>query len=100
MTHLCQGEFEIDASLAVTWYNAPNSASAIDATINFIIIELTWNAPFKQIGSPFLGFHSMKICLHKWLHAFGSDKYAVSECTFNIMSGAWKCIFASSLCNR
>jgi hypothetical protein len=57
------------------WYNALSSASAVDATANLMILKLTWNAPFKQIGSSFFCFHPMKKCPHAWLQAFASNKY-------------------------
>ena len=49
------------------WYNALSSSSAADATTNLRIIELTWNALFKQMGSPFFGIHPMKKFPHAQL---------------------------------
>ncbi len=70
------------------WYNAPSSASAADATTSCSIVELTWNAPFKRMGSQFFGIQPMKKWPHAWLLAFASDKYDASECMFSIMSDA------------
>jgi hypothetical protein len=40
--------------------SAPSSASAADATTNFIICVLTWEASLSFIGCPSLGIDPMK----------------------------------------
>ena len=64
----------------------PSSASAADATTNFIICALTWNAPLSFIGCPSLGIDPKKKFSHMRLQAFGSDRYDASEWMFMIMS--------------
>jgi hypothetical protein len=51
-------------------------------------------------GSPSLGDHPIKKCLHAQLQTSDSDKQEVSEWTFMIMSEAWKQIVASEFVAR
>ena len=68
--------------------NAPNSASAADATTNRSIAHNVWNAPFSLMGLPSVGNAPMKKCPHALLRAFGSLRYDASEWMFNTISDA------------
>jgi hypothetical protein len=77
--------------------NAQSSASAAEATTNFIICVLIWKAPLRVVGCPSQGINPMKTYPHVRLRAFGSDKYDASKWMFMIMSDLWKRILASGL---
>ncbi len=68
--------------------NAPNSASAADATTNRTIAHNVWNAPFSLMGLPSIGNVPMKKCPHALLRAFSSLRYDASEWMFNTISDA------------
>jgi hypothetical protein len=54
------------------WNNVPSLASAVDATMNLIIVEFVWNAPFNFIGLLSYGIQPMKKCPHALLQALVS----------------------------
>ena len=96
----CPRLFYVVQNIMPSWQlrnSSPSSASAADATKNFIICVLTWKAPLRVIGCPSLGIDPMKKYPHVQLRAFGLDRYDTSEWMFMIMSDLWKRIFASGL---
>ncbi len=75
--------------------NAPNSASATDATTNRSIAHNVWNAPFSLMGLPSICNAPMKKFPHALLQAFGSLRYDASKWMFNTISDAWNLTTAS-----
>ena len=53
--------------------NAPNSASAAEATTNFNILHTMKIFPFNKIGFPFSGTSPIKYTPATLLFALGSD---------------------------
>ncbi len=80
--------------------NAPNSASAMEATTNRRIAHSVENAPFNLMGFVGSAFHPMKKCPHALLWAFAADKYDASKWMLRIMSKAWKRTVASGCIAR
>ena len=81
----------VDLKIIPSWQlrnNAPNSASAADATTKRKIKHSVWKAPLSVISFPSIGKDPMKKWPHALLRAFGSLRYDASEWMLNTMSDA------------
>ncbi len=94
---LCPRSFKVSLKIIPSWQfrnNAPNSASAADATTNHSIAHNVWNAPLSFMGFPSIGTSPMKKCPHTLLRALGLLKYKASEWMFMTMPNARNRTFA------
>jgi hypothetical protein len=85
--------FRVVQKIIPSWQfknNAPNSALAVDATMNHIIEHSMWNALFNLISCLSLGNHPRKKCPHALLRDLGFVRYDTSEWIFMIILDARK----------
>ncbi len=77
--------------------NAPNSASAVDATTSFNIVHVMWTLLLRKIGSPFCGTLPKENYAPALDHALLAERYDALRWIFRIISDAWNQITAFGL---